>query len=84
MLSRLLTSFLPENNIIDMTLLFFLNVNVCHITLNFAGYPVTMSLFIFVETEEHNVKRHKKYEMASLLVYGTRHRRESNVKLQEK
>jgi hypothetical protein len=75
---------LARKLIIDIALLFFLNVNICHITLNFAGYPVTMSLFIFMETEEQNVKRHKKYEMATLLVVGTRHLHELSVKLQAK
>ena len=74
---------MPENYIIDIALLFFLNVNVCRITLNFADYPVTVLLFIFVETEEQDVKRHKKYGMATLLIDGTRHLHELNVKLQE-
>ena len=83
-LSRSLTSFLPENCIVDIALLFFLNVYVSHITLNFAGYPVTMSLFIFMETKEQNVKRHNKYGMVKLLVAGARHLHELNVKVQGK
>jgi len=84
MLSRSLTSFLPENYINDIALIFFLNVNVCHITLNFAGYSVTMLLFIFMETGEQNFKRHRKNGMATLLVDGTRHLHELNVKLPKK
>ena len=75
---------MPENYLIDITLPICLNVNVCHISLNFAGYPVTMSLFILMETEEQNVKRHKKYGITILLVGCTRHVHELNVKLQEK
>ena len=38
---------------------------------------------LFMETEEQNVKRHKKYGMATLLFDGARHLHELNVKLQE-
>ena len=89
MLGRSLTSFLPENYVISITLLFFLLLTaymiVWPIALNFAGYPVKISLFIFLETEEqNNVKRYRKYGRATFLVDGTRHLHELNVKIQEK